>query len=85
PEQGSITIDGIPLNHINVQQLRQRVGVVLQENFLFHKSVSENIAQSKPEASLEEIIEAAKLSGAHDFILKLPMGYDTVLAEGGPV
>nr|AVG72476.1 RtxB [Vibrio cholerae] len=83
PEQGSITIDGIPLNHINVQQLRQRVGVVLQENFLFHKSVSENIAQSKPEASLEEIIEAAKLSGAHDFILKLPMGYDTVLAEGG--
>ncbi len=45
--------------------------------------MSENIAQSKPEASLEEIIEAAKLSGAHDFILKLPMGYDTVLAEGG--
>ncbi|MFA4743616.1 ATP-binding cassette domain-containing protein, partial [Vibrio vulnificus] len=56
---------------------------VLQENFLFNKSVSENIAQSKPEASLEEIIEAAKLSGAHEFILKLPMGYDTILAEGG--
>lgn len=83
PEQGSITIDGIPLNQINVQQLRQQVGVVLQENFLFNKSVSENIAQSKPEASLEEIIAAAKLSGAHDFILKLPMGYDTILAEGG--
>ncbi|WP_072671105.1 RTX toxin T1SS ABC transporter subunit RtxB [Vibrio injensis] len=83
PEQGSITIDGIPLNQINVQQLRQQVGVVLQENFLFNKSVSENIAQSKPEASLEEIIAAAKLSGAHEFILKLPMGYDTVLAEGG--
>ncbi|EGR1135676.1 ATP-binding cassette domain-containing protein [Vibrio cholerae] len=61
----------------------ETLGVVLQENFLFHKSVSENIAQSKPEASLEEIIEAAKLSGAHDFILKLPVGYDTVLAEGG--
>lgn len=59
------------------------MGVVLQENFLFNKSVSENIAQSKPEASLEEIIEAAKLSGAHEFILKLPMGYDTILAEGG--
>ncbi|WP_217511112.1 peptidase domain-containing ABC transporter [Vibrio metschnikovii] len=83
PEQGSITIDGIPLNQINIQQLRQQVGVVLQENFLFNKSVSENIAQSKPEASLEEIIAAAKLSGAHEFILKLPMGYDTVLAEGG--
>ncbi|MCU8157869.1 RTX toxin T1SS ABC transporter subunit RtxB [Vibrio vulnificus] len=83
PEQGSITIDGILLNHIHIQQLRQQVGVVLQENFLFNKSVSENIAQSKPEASLEEIIEAAKLSGAHEFILKLPMGYDTILAEGG--
>lgn len=83
PEQGSITIDGIPLNQINVQQLRQQVGVVLQENFLFNKSVSENIGQSKSEASLEEIIAAAKLSGAHDFILKLPMGYDTILAEGG--
>ncbi|HFQ5048556.1 TPA: RTX toxin T1SS ABC transporter subunit RtxB, partial [Vibrio vulnificus] len=83
PEQGSITIDGTPLNHIHIQQLRQQVGVVLQENFLFNKSVSENIAQSKPDASLEEIIEAAKLSGAHEFILKLPMGYDTILAEGG--
>ncbi|MCR9387273.1 type I secretion system permease/ATPase [Vibrio metoecus] len=83
PEQGTITIDDIPLNRIKVQLLRQLVGVVLQENFLFHKSVSENIAQSKPEASLKEIIHAAKLSGAHEFILKLPMGYDTVLAEGG--
>ncbi|WP_299014857.1 type I secretion system permease/ATPase [uncultured Photobacterium sp.] len=83
PEQGQITVDGIPLNQISVHQLRQQIGVVLQENFLFNKTVSENIGQSRPEACLEEIIEAAKLSGAHDFILKLPMGYDTVLAEGG--
>lgn len=83
PEQGNITIDGIPLHQIHIQQLRQQVGVVLQENFLFNKNVSENIAQSKPDASLEEIIEAAKLSGAHEFILKLPTGYDTILAEGG--
>ncbi|WP_064602546.1 peptidase domain-containing ABC transporter [Photobacterium sp. J15] len=83
PEQGQVTVDGIPLNQISVHQLRQQIGVVLQENFLFNKTVSENIAQSRPQASLEEIIEAAKLSGAHEFILKLPMGYDTVLAEGG--
>ncbi|WP_420855750.1 peptidase domain-containing ABC transporter [Vibrio tetraodonis] len=83
PEQGSITIDGIPLTHIHIEQLRNQVGVVLQENFLFSKSVSDNITQSRPEASLEEIINAAKLSGSHEFILKLPMGYDTILAEGG--
>ncbi|WP_036801885.1 ABC transporter ATP-binding protein, partial [Photobacterium marinum] len=81
--QGQVTVDGIPLNQISVHQLRQQIGVVLQENFLFNKTVSENIAQSRPQTSLEEIIEAAKLSGAHEFILKLPMGYDTVLAEGG--
>lgn len=83
PEQGVITIDSSPLNQISIQQLRQQVGIVLQENYLFNKSVSENIAQSKPEASLEEIIKAAKLSGAHEFIMKLPIGYDTILAEGG--
>ena len=83
PQQGTIAIDGIPLNKFNVQQLRQDVGVVLQENYLFNKSVSENIAQAAPQASLESIISAAKLAGAHDFILKLPMGYDTILAEGG--
>ncbi|MCY9845061.1 peptidase domain-containing ABC transporter [Vibrio caribbeanicus] len=83
PQQGTIAIDGTPLNKFNVQQLRQDVGVVLQENYLFNKSVSENIAQAAPQASLESIISAAKLAGAHDFILKLPMGYDTILAEGG--
>ncbi|CCN86054.1 RTX toxin transporter [Vibrio nigripulchritudo SFn27] len=83
PEKGQIAVDGIPLNQICVQRLRQQIGVVLQENFLFNKSVSDNIAQSRPDASLEEIIDVAILSGAHEFILKLPMGYDTVLAEGG--
>jgi ATP-binding cassette subfamily B protein RtxB len=83
PQKGEITIDGIPLSQFNVQQLRQGLGVVLQENYLFNKSVSENIAQAAPQASLESIISSAKLAGAHDFILKLPMGYDTILAEGG--
>ncbi|MDH5933999.1 peptidase domain-containing ABC transporter [Vibrio splendidus] len=83
PEKGLITVDNTPLNQIGIQQLRQQIGIVLQENYLFNKSVCENIAQSKPEASLEEVIEAAKLSGAHEFIMKLPIGYDTILAEGG--
>ncbi|MEZ9762109.1 peptidase domain-containing ABC transporter [Vibrio splendidus] len=83
PEKGLITVDNTPLNQIGIQQLRQQIGIVLQENYLFNKSVCENIAQSKPEASLEEVIEAAKLSGAHEFIMKLPTGYDTILAEGG--
>ena len=58
------------------------MGVVLQENHLFNKSVRDNIAQSMPHASLDQIIRAATLAGAHDFILRLPLGYDTVLAEG---
>ncbi|MFA0071930.1 ATP-binding cassette domain-containing protein, partial [Vibrio breoganii] len=70
PEKGLITVDNTPLNQIGIQQLRQQIGIVLQENYLFNKSVCENIAQSKPEASLEEVIEAAKLSGAHEFIMK---------------
>ncbi|WP_064603655.1 peptidase domain-containing ABC transporter [Photobacterium sp. J15] len=83
PEQGKITLNRHPLNAIDIHYLRQKVGVVLQESFLFNKTVKENIAQSKPSASLEEVVHAAKLAGAHDFILKLPMGYDTELAEGG--
>jgi len=71
------------LNDVDVTFLRQQIGVVQQENFLFNKTVRENIAQSVPSSSLDEVVEAAKLSGAHEFILKLPMGYDTVIAEGG--
>ncbi|KPD01925.1 peptidase domain-containing ABC transporter [Moellerella wisconsensis] len=83
PEQGQITIDNQPLSTINMTTLRQQIGIVLQENFLFHQSVFDNIAQSKPNASLDEVINAAKMAGAHDFILKLPLGYDTLISEGG--
>ncbi|NHB93937.1 peptidase domain-containing ABC transporter [Photorhabdus cinerea] len=83
PETGAITLDGIPLQNIGIETLRQQVGVVLQENFLFNKTVYENIAQSKPDSSLESVIKVAKLAGAHEFILRLPMGYDTIIAEGG--
>ncbi|WP_290075764.1 peptidase domain-containing ABC transporter [Aeromonas salmonicida] len=83
PERGQILIDGQPIQQIPLHHLRQQMGVVLQENHLFNKSVRDNIAQSVPHASLDDIIRAATLAGAHDFILRLPLGYDTVLAEGG--
>ncbi len=83
PEQGEIRVDGISLNQLSVEHLRQQIGVVLQESYLFNKTVTENIAQSCPQASLADIIGAAKLSGAHEFIVKLAKGYDTVIAEGG--
>lgn len=83
PERGLILFDGQPLDSFNVHCLRKQVAVVLQENFLFNKSVRDNIAQAFPQSSLAEVIEAANLAGAHEFILQLPTGYDTVLAEGG--
>ncbi|MGG4607939.1 peptidase domain-containing ABC transporter [Providencia sp. Me31A] len=83
PENGAVYIDGVPISNINLHSLRQQVGIVLQENFLFSQSVFHNIAQTSPDASMDDVVCAAKMAGAHDFILKLPMGYDTVLAEGG--
>ncbi|MEQ5111158.1 peptidase domain-containing ABC transporter [Providencia vermicola] len=83
PESGAVYVDNMPLSNINLNSLRQQIGIVLQENYLFSQSVFHNIAQTAPNASMDEVIYAAKMAGAHDFILKLPMGYDTVLAEGG--
>ncbi|USR66204.1 type I secretion system permease/ATPase [Providencia stuartii] len=83
PESGTVYVDNMPLSSINLNSLRQQIGIVLQENYLFSQSVFHNIAQTVPNASMDEVIYAAKMAGAHDFILKLPMGYDTVLAEGG--
>ncbi|MEY0963840.1 peptidase domain-containing ABC transporter [Providencia alcalifaciens] len=83
PESGAIYVDNMPLSAINLHSLRQQIGIVLQENFLFSQSVFHNIAQTAPNASMDDVVHAAKMAGAHDFILKLPMGYDTVLAEGG--
>lgn len=83
PEQGAIYLDGTPISAIELSSLRKQIGIVLQENFLFNQSVFNNIAQTNPNASMDQVVNAAKMAGAHDFILKLPMGYDTVLAEGG--
>ncbi|NKI94227.1 ATP-binding cassette domain-containing protein, partial [Rhizobacter sp. SG703] len=83
PEQGRLLVDGIDISLIDAAQLRRQVGVVLQENFLFHRSVRENIAITDPAAPLEHVIAAATLAGAHEFISELPEGYDTLVGEQG--
>lgn len=83
PEAGQVMIDGRDIAEIDALKLRQKMSVVLQENYLFNRSVRENIALSNPAAPLEDVITAAKMAGAHDFILELEEGYSTVLAEGG--
>ena len=83
PESGRVLIDGIDVAQIDPTWLRRQVGVVLQENFLFNRSVRENIALADPGRPFASIVRAAQLAGAHDFILTLPEGYDTVVGEHG--
>lgn len=83
PESGRVLIDGVDLALVAPGWLRRNVGVVLQENFLFNASVRENIALAEPSMSMERVIAAARLAGAHDFILELPEGYDTPVGEQG--
>ena len=83
PEQGRILVDGIDISLIDAAQLRRQVGVVLQDNLLFHRSVRENIAITDPAAPIEQVLRAAQLAGAHDFISELPEGYDTMVGEQG--
>ena len=82
-QSGTITIDGINLQDLNLSDLRRAIGLVSQDVFLFHGSVAENIAYGSFDASLAEIIEAAKIAEAHDFIMQLPQGYDTIVGERG--
>jgi subfamily B ATP-binding cassette protein HlyB/CyaB len=83
PESGRIMVDGHDIALIDAAQLRRQVGVVLQENMLFNRSVRENVAIADPAAPLEAVIHVAKLAGAHEFITELPQGYDTVVGEQG--
>src|SRR5499427_2493961 len=83
PESGRVLVDGIDLSVIDPSWLRRQVGVVLQESVLFNCSVRDNIALADRSMSIERIIAAAELAGAHDFILELPNGYDTVVGERG--
>jgi subfamily B ATP-binding cassette protein HlyB/CyaB len=83
PERGRVLVDGHDLALADSSSLRRQMGVVLQENILFSRSIRDNIALADPGAPLEDVIRAAKLSGAHDFILELPEGYDTLVGEHG--
>jgi len=81
--EGAINIDGIDIRSLALADYRRNIGLVLQEPFLFFGSIAENIAYGRPDASREEIIEAARAAHAHDFILRLPHGYDSVVGERG--
>lgn len=83
PESGDILFDGLSIKEINIAWLRSQIGVVMQENYLFDSSIRDNIAISRPDASMTEIINAAKIAGAHEFILELQDGYDTKVGERG--
>ena len=83
PERGRVMIDGVDLALADPAWLRRQIGVVLQENRLFARSVRDNIALAEPGTPMEGVITAAKMAGAHEFILELPEGYDTVVGEQG--
>jgi subfamily B ATP-binding cassette protein HlyB/CyaB len=83
PETGRVLIDGVDLALTDAAWLRRQVGIVLQEDILFNRSVAENIALADPAMSMQRIVDAANLAGAHQFILELPEGYDTIVGERG--
>lgn len=83
PEQGRVLIDGVDLNTVDTAWLRRQIGVVLQENVLFSRSIRDNIALSNPGMPDERVVQAAKLAGAHEFIVAQPQGYDTLIGEHG--
>lgn len=83
PQNGQVLLDGMPVDQISLHALRRSVGVVQQDVYLFTGTVAENISYGRPQASREEIIEAAGQAGAHDFIQSLPQGYDTFIGPRG--
>ncbi len=83
PEQGRVLVDGVDLALVDPAWLRRQVGVVLQENILFNRSVRENIALADPTRQMEAVMAASELAGAHEFVAELPHGYDTIIDERG--
>jgi subfamily B ATP-binding cassette protein HlyB/CyaB len=83
PEQGRVFVDGIDIALVDASWLRRQIGVVLQDNMLFNRTVRDNIGLADPSLPVEQIIEAAELAGAHEFIVRLPYGYDTEIGERG--
>jgi ATP-binding cassette, subfamily B, bacterial HlyB/CyaB len=83
PEQGRILIDGYDIHKVELYSLRRQIGMVLQDTLLFDLSVQENISLTNPDATPDEVVEAAKIAVAHDFIMDLPQGYNTAVGERG--
>ena len=83
PESGRVLVDGVDLSLVDPAWLRRQIGVVLQENVLFNRTARENIALGDPGMAMERVIAAARQAGAHDFILQLPEGYETIIGERG--
>lgn len=83
PQQGRIAVDGVGLRDIDLQSWRAHIGYVSQDTFIFHGTIRENIAFSKPGAAFEEVERAARIANAHEFILELPESYDTVVGDRG--
>jgi ATP-binding cassette, subfamily B, bacterial HlyB/CyaB len=83
PTDGKIWVDGQDIESLSLSSLRQQVGVVDQDTFLFGSTIRENISLGHPDAALEDVIEAARLAGADEFVKQLPMGYETQIGEGG--
>src|SRR4029079_2879854 len=81
--EGAILADGVDIRSYNVEQYRRNVGIVLQDPFLFYGTIAENIAYGLPDATRDQIIEAAKAARAHEFILQLADGYDSLVGERG--
>lgn len=83
PDQGRVLIDGVDISLVDAAQIRRQIGVVLQDNWLFNRSVRENIAIADPAAPMDSVMRVARLAGAHEFITELSQGYDTLVGEQG--
>ncbi|MCH7905076.1 MAG: ABC transporter ATP-binding protein [Armatimonadetes bacterium] len=83
PDAGTLKIDGIDYKDLNLHSYRSQIGIVMQDPFLFHGTIAENISYGKPDASIEEIMAAARAANAHNFVLAKPNGYDTIVGERG--
>jgi ATP-binding cassette subfamily B protein len=82
-DDGVVLVDGVDVRQLDLRSLRRQIGIVLQTSLLFSDSIRDNIAYGRPDASLDEIIAAARAAQAHDFIIEMPEGYDTVVGERG--